>query len=65
MDVFNLSTGTSYSVLEIVESFDRSNSAPVKYEFDLPELWASADKARDILGWTAQNHSQDEIFFQR
>jgi len=65
-EVFNLGTGTPYSVLEIVEAFERSNSVPVKYEFgprregDLPEFWANADKARQVLGWTA-SRTLDEM----
>ena len=65
-EVFNLGTGTPYSVVEIVEAFERSNGVPVKYEFgprrdgDLPEFWANADKARDVLGWTA-SRSLDEM----
>ena len=58
-EVFNLGTGTPYSVVEIVEAFERNSGAPVKYEFgprrdgDLAEFWANADKAREVLGWTA------------
>jgi len=65
-EVFNLGTGTPYSVVEIVEAFERSNGVPVKYEFgprrdgDLPEFWANADKAREVLGWTA-SRSLDEM----
>jgi len=65
-EVFNLGTGTPYSVVEIVEAFERSNGVPVKYEFgprrdgDLPEFWANADKARDVLGWMA-SRSLDEM----
>ncbi|WP_458400372.1 UDP-glucose 4-epimerase GalE [Mailhella sp.] len=65
-EVFNLGTGTPYSVLEIVEAFERSNSVPVKYEFgsrrdgDLAEFWANADKAREVLNWRA-SRSLDEM----
>ena len=60
VEVFNLGTGTPYSVKEIVEAFERVNDVPVKYEFgerrfgDLPEFYANADKAAEILGWTTQ-----------
>ena len=65
-EVFNLGTGTPYSVVEIVEAFERNSGAKVKYEFgprregDLPEFWANADKARELLGWSAV-HSLDEM----
>ena len=60
VEVFNLGTGTPYSVKEIVEAFERVNGVPVKYGFgarrfgDLPEFYANADKAAEILGWTTQ-----------
>ncbi len=56
-EVFNLGTGTPYSVKEIVDAFERVNGVKVKYEFgarrfgDLPEFYASVDKAAEILGW--------------
>lgn len=65
-EVFNLGTSTPYSVLEIVEAFERSNGVSVKYKFgprrdgDLPEFWANADKAREVLGWIA-TRSLDEM----
>jgi UDP-glucose 4-epimerase len=65
-EVFNLGTGTPYSVVEIVEAFERNSGAKVKYEFgprregDLPEFWANADKAREVLGWTA-DRTLDEM----
>lgn len=56
-EVFNLGTGTPYSVLEIVHAFENANQLKVKYEFgqrrdgDLPEFWANSDKAQEVLGW--------------
>jgi UDP-glucose 4-epimerase len=60
MEVFNLGTGTPYSVLEIVHAFEEANDLKVAYEFgarregDLPEFWADADKAKNVLGWNAK-----------
>ena len=64
-DVFNLGTGTPYSVLEIVRAFERSTGVTVNYEIgprragDLPECWANADKAHVILGWKAERTLDD------
>lgn len=64
-EIFNLGTGTPYSVLEIVRAFEENSGVPVKYDFgqrrdgDLPEFWANADKARDLLGWTADRTLSD------
>lgn len=59
-NIFNLGTGNPYSVLEIVNAFQEVNDIKIKYEFgprregDLPEFWANADKAKEILGWEAK-----------
>lgn len=60
VEVFNLGTGTPYSVLEIVHAFENATGVAIKYEFgarragDLPEFWANADKAEKALGWKAE-----------
>ena len=56
-EVFNLGTGVPYSVLEIIHAFEAANGVEVPYrigprrEGDLPEFWADAGKAKDVLGW--------------
>ena len=58
--VFNIGTGTPYSVLEIVNAFEEANGIKVSHEFgprrigDLPECWADAGKAERVLGWKAE-----------
>lgn len=65
VEVFNLGTGTPYSVLEIVHAFENVNNIPVRYEIggrrdgDLPEFWANADKAKAVLGWEAKRSLND------
>ena len=60
VEVFNLGTGTPYSVLEIVHAFENATGVAIKHEFgarragDLPEFWANADKAAKVLGWKAE-----------
>ena len=60
VEVFNLGTGTPYSVLEIVHAFENATGVAIKHEFgarragDLPEFWANADKAAKALGWKAE-----------
>ena len=60
--MFNLGTGTPYSVLEIVHAFENATGVAIKYEFgarragDLPEFWANADKAAQVLGWKAERN---------
>lgn len=65
VEIFNIGTGTPYSVLEIVRAFEKSNGIAVPYEIgarrdgDLPEFWANADKAKTILGWEAKRSLED------
>ena len=59
-EVFNMGTGTPYSVIEIVNAFEEANGIKVNHEFgprrpgDLPECWADASKAERVLGWKAE-----------
>lgn len=57
MEVFNLGTGTPYSVLQIIQAFENANNIQVPYVIterrkgDLPAFWADASKAKTHLGW--------------
>lgn len=65
VNVFNLGTGTPYSVLEIINSFEKASGVRVAYEFgprregDLPEFWADASKASECLGWKPERNLDD------
>ena len=65
VEVFNLGTGTPYSVTEIVETFEKVNNVPVPHEYgprragDLPESYANADKALRVLGWKTEKSLAD------
>lgn len=60
VEAFNLGTGTPYSVLDIIKTFESATGVKIKYEIgprregDLPECWANADKAAKVLGWRAE-----------
>ena len=61
----NLGTGVPYSVLEILNAFEKATGVPVPYEMadrrpgDLPESYANADKALKLLGWKAEKTLED------
>ncbi len=65
-EVFNLGTGTPYSVLEMVKAFGKACGHEVAYEIgprragDVQDSWADADKAKEVLGWEA-SRGIDEI----
>lgn len=60
VEVFNVGTGTPYSVLDIINTFEKVNGVKVNYEIgprragDLPEVWANVDKAAKVFGWRAE-----------
>lgn len=64
-EVFNLGTGTPYSVLEIISAFEKASGVKINYEIgprragDLPEFWANADKAAKVLGWHTTRTLED------
>ena len=63
--VFNLGTGTGYSVLDMVKAFEAANNIPVPYEIaprrpgDLAVCYADPKKSAEVLGWTADCNLQD------
>lgn len=64
-EVFNLGTGTGYSVLDIVKTFISVNNVDIPYEIkprragDIAECYADPTKAREILGWVAEKNLED------
>lgn len=64
-EIFNLGTGTPYSVTDIVETFQRVNGVKVNHVYgdrrsgDLPECYANADKALKVLGWKTEKNLED------
>lgn len=66
-DVFNLGTGTGYSVLEVIQTVERVVNRKVPYTVsekrpgDSPKLVASPLKAQRILGWDKDLSSLEDI----
>ena len=64
--VFNLGTGTGYSVLDMVNAFQRVTGQKIPYEItarrpgDLATVYASPDKSAELLGWKAE-YGLDEM----
>ena len=56
----NLGTGKGTSVLELVAAFSEVSKQPIPYQFtarragDIASCYASADKAKELLGWQAK-----------
>ena len=63
--VFNLGTGNSYSVLDMVKAFEKANGVKVPYVIaprrsgDVAVCYADPAKSAEVLGWHAQYNLED------
>ena len=63
--VFNLGTGTGYSVLDMVKAFNRANSLEIPYRIvdrrpgDLAVCYADPARSASVLGWRAEKSLTD------
>ena len=59
-EAFNLGTGNGISVLQLKDAFEKASGVTVPYVItdrrpgDPDEVYANADKAKNVLGWEAQ-----------
>src|SRR5690625_599606 len=60
IEAFNIGTGKGYSVIEMIEAFERASSKSVQYTFvkrrqgDVATCYADPSKARKRLNWEAK-----------
>jgi len=63
--IYNLGTGTGYSVLDMVKTFEKVNNVEVPYRIvsrragDLAEMYADPTKANQELNWVANKTLED------
>ncbi len=64
-EVFNLGTGTGYSVLDMVKAFNAANGLELPYKIvdrrpgDIATCYADPAKSAEVLGWKAERSLQD------
>lgn len=64
-DIYNLGTGTGYSVLDIVKTFERVNGVEIPYEIvgrrpgDIAVCYSDPSKAERELNWKAEKNLED------
>ena len=64
-EIVNLGTGRPYSVLEILQTFEKVNHLKLNYGIeprrpgDLPECFANPEKALRLFGWKAEKTLDD------
>ncbi len=65
VEVFNLGTGRSSSVLEVIHAFEQACGKTIPYEIqarragDIPANYADASKAEQLMGWKATRSLAD------
>ncbi|MBR2704767.1 MAG: UDP-glucose 4-epimerase GalE [Clostridia bacterium] len=63
--IYNLGTGTGYSVLDMVKAFENATGKEVKYKItgrragDIATCYADPKKAEEELGWVAEKTLED------
>jgi UDP-glucose 4-epimerase len=59
-EVFNLGTGIGYSVLQVIQSFEKTSGVKLDYRVkprrpgDIEQVWAETQLANEVLGWKAE-----------
>ena len=67
VEVFNLGTGKGYSVMEIIQAFEKVNGVRVPYQIvgrrpgDIEKVWADPGLANRELGWKAMQGLEDML----
>ncbi len=63
--IYNLGTGTGYSVLDVIHAFEEANDLKIPYVLmerrpgDVPQCYAAPLKAEKELGWKAERDLKD------
>ena len=66
-EIFNLGTGNGYSVLEIVNSFEKVTKQKLNYKIverragDIEKIWADTTSANQELGWKAEKNLEETL----
>lgn len=61
VNIFNLATGNGYSVLDVLHAFEKASGKEIPYQIearregDIDKSFADASKAKEVLGWEAEN----------
>ena len=67
VETFNIGTGTGSSVLEVIKSFEKVSQQKLPYKIvnrragDVVKIYASTQKANNVLGWKAENTLDDAM----
>lgn len=66
-ETFNIGTGNGFTVLEILQTFEKVNTLKLNYTLgnrragDIEKVWANTEKAEKVLGWKAGLTLEDMV----
>jgi UDP-glucose 4-epimerase len=66
-EVFNIGTGNGYSVLDVINTFEKVNGLAVPHkigerrEGDVIQVWADTNRVNSVLGWKTQRGLEDML----
>lgn len=66
-EVFNIGTGVGFSVLELINSFEKENKVQLNYTIgprragDAAAIYADVSKANTVLQWEAEKNMKDMV----
>lgn len=64
-EIFNLGTGKGFSVINVINAFEKVSGQKLKYKFvdrrsgDIEKVWANTQLANKELGWKAERNLED------
>lgn len=64
-ETFNIGTGNGFSVLQVIQSFERTSGVKLNYriagrrEGDIEKIWADTSYSNEELGWRAEQSLDD------
>lgn len=66
-DVINVGTGQGNTVLELIQTFEKTNGIKLNYRIgprrpgDVEKIWAQSDKANALLRWETEKTLEDSL----
>ena len=67
LEIFNLGTGIGYSVLDVINAFEKVSGLKLNYkivarrEGDIEKVWANPDFSNRELGWKAERNLEEMV----
>tara|TARA_B110000438_G_scaffold113056_1_gene110895 strand:+ start:417 stop:1433 length:1017 start_codon:yes stop_codon:yes gene_type:complete len=67
LETFNLGTGLGFSVLEVINTFEKISGLKLNYKYvdrregDIDKIWADSRLSNNILGWKAEYNLEDMV----